>query len=201
MFESNSKFPKIFVYMMGLLAIFMFVGVFFGVGYVRIPYFVALIICAVLLILDKKSNSNLTNYKLTYLLFEIVNLIAVISVIYYEYSKHTRVLNLFLILLLCVEILMGLIDVFVLRNNHLSKKANVGIDFIKLCSMICIITYFFGVSDLYFAIFAFAFELSNIVVKVWTYLKNKNKQETLVEESSNSIEDIIHSGDNEGDGE
>ena len=201
MFESNSKFPKIFVYMMSLLAIFMFVGVFFGVGYVRIPYFVALIICAILLMLDKRSNSNLTNYKLTYLLFEIVNLIAVVSVIYYEYSKHTKLLNLFLIMLLCVEILMGLIDVFVLRNKHLSKKLNISIDFVKLCSMICIITYFFGVSDLYFAIFAFAFELSNIALKVCSYFKNKNNKEKLTQEQSESIEDIIHSGDSEGDEE
>lgn len=201
MFESNSKFPKIFVYMMGLLALFMFAGVFFGVGYVRIPYFVALIVCALLLILDRKSDSNLTNYKITYLLFEIVNLIAVISVIYYEYSKHTGILNLFLILLLCVEILMGIVDLLVIRNKHLTKKVNVSIDFIKLCSMICIITYFFGVSDLYFAIFAFAFELSNIVVKVWTYFKNRNKKDVVEVENSESIEDIIHSDDNEGEGE
>ena len=117
MFESNSKLPKIFVYMMSLLAIFMVVGVFFGVGYVRLSYFIALTICATLLMLDKKSNSNLTNYKLTYLLFEIVNLIAVVSVIYYEYSKHTGILNLFLILLLAIEMLMCFIDIFVLKNK------------------------------------------------------------------------------------
>ena len=55
MFESNSKFPKIFVYMMSLLAVLMLVGLFFGVGYVSMPYFVALIICVLLFILDKKS--------------------------------------------------------------------------------------------------------------------------------------------------
>ena len=200
MFESNSKLPKIFVYMMSLLAVLMLVGLFFGVFYVSMPYFVALIICVILLVLDKKSNSNLTNYKLTYLLFEIVNLIAVISVIYYEYSKHTQVLNLFLIMLVVIEVLMCVIDVFVLKNRNLNKKMNLTIDFVKLCSMICIITYFFGVSDLYFVIFAFAFELANIVLKVLTHFKNKNKLE-LSEEKTESLEDIIHSGDSEGDGE
>ena len=34
MFESNSKFPKIFVYMMSLLAVIMFIGMFFGVDFV-----------------------------------------------------------------------------------------------------------------------------------------------------------------------
>ena len=201
MFESNSKLPKIFVYMMSLLAFLMLVGLFFGVGYVSMPYFVALIICVLLLILDKKSNSNLTNYKLTYLLFEIVNLIAVISVIYYEYKKHTQILNLFLVMLVVELVLMCFIDVFVLKNKNLTKKANLAIDFLKLCSMICILTYFFGVSDVYFVIFAFAFELANMVTKVWTHFKNRNKQPQVVEEKTESLEDIIHSDDGEGDGE
>ena len=201
MFESNSKLPKIFVYMMSLLAILMLVGLFFGVGYVSMPYFVALIICVLLFILDKKSNSNLTNYKLTYLLFEIVNLIAVISVIYYEYKYHTQILNLFLIMLVVELVLMCLIDVFVLKNKNLNKRINLSIDFIKLCSMICILTYFFGVSDLYFAIFAFAFELANIVLKIWTHFESRKKQPLVVEEKNEALEDIIHSGDSEGDGE
>ena len=100
MFESNSKFPKIFVYMMSVLALMMFIGMFFGVVFVGSPYFIALLICAILLILDRKYGSILTNYKLVYLLFEIVNLFAVISVVYYEYSKHTEILNTFLILLI-----------------------------------------------------------------------------------------------------
>ena len=201
MFESNSKLPKIFVYMMTSLAVLMLIGLFFGVVYVSMPYFVALIICVILLVLDKKSNSNLTNYKLTYLLFEAVNLIAVISVIYYEYKKHTQILNLFLIMLVVELVLMCVIDVFVLKNKNLTKKTNLAIDFLKLCSMICIQTYFFGVSDVYFVIFAFAFELANVLTKSWTHFKNKNKQPLVVEEKTEPLEDIIHSGDGEGDGE
>ena len=199
MFESNSKLPKIFVYMMTSLAVLMLIGLFFGVVYVSMPYFVALIICVILLVLDKKSNSNLTNYKLTYLLFEVVNLIAVISVIYYEYKKHTQILNLFLIMLVVELVLMCVIDVFVLKNKNLTKKTNLAIDFLKLCSMICIQTYFFGVSDVYFVIFAFAFELANVLTKSWTHFKNK--QPLVVEEKTEPLEDIIHSGDGEGDGE
>ena len=170
MFESNSKFPKIFVYMMSILALMMFIGMFFGVVFVGSPYFIALLICAILLILDRKYGSILTNYKLVYLLFEIVNLIAVISVVYYEYSKHTEILNTFLILLIVIETLMALIDIFLLKNKKLTRTMNVVIDFIKLCSMICIITYFFGVSKLYFAIFAFVFEAINLTVKFISFL-------------------------------
>lgn len=205
MFESNSKFPKIFVYMMSLLAVIMFIGMFFGVVFVGSPYFIAMLICAVILILDRRYGSILTNYKLTYLLFEIVNLIAVISVVYYEYSKHTEMLNIFLILLIAIEVVMAIIDIFLLKNKNLTKIKNVIIDFIKLCSMICIMTYFFNVSKLYFAIFAFVFESMNLAVKISTYFENlgkkqKSEPETENQEKTEKIEDIIHSN-SEGDGE
>ena len=54
------------------------------------------LVCGVIFILDRKYGSILTNYKVTYLLFEVVNLVAVITVIVYEYTKHTEILNLFL---------------------------------------------------------------------------------------------------------
>ena len=202
MFESNSKFPKIFVYMMSVLALMMFIGMFFGVVFVGSPYFIALLICAILLILDRKYGSILTNYKLVYLLFEIVNLFAVISVVYYEYSKHTEILNTFLILLIIIETLMALIDIFLLKNKKLTRTMNVVIDFIKLCSMICIITYFFGVSKLYFAIFAFVFESINLTVKVISFLDKPTNEDAKIDEKPEKHEDIIHSGsENEGDGE
>ena len=194
MFESNSKLPKIFIYMLTAIAVFMFVGLFFGVKYVGMPYFIALMICVVMFVLDKKSNANLTNYKLTYLLFGIVNLIAIISVIYYEYSKHTEVLNLFLILLVVVEVLMAAIDVFVLKNKNLTKRFNLAIDFVRFCSMLCVMFYFFGVSDVYFSIFAFVFELANVGIKVSTFFRHKNEKE-VASEKIETIEDIIHSSD------
>lgn len=200
MFESTSKFPKIFVYMMALLACFMFVGMFFGVVFVGSSYLIAILICAIILVLDKKYGSILTNYKLTYFLFEIINLIAVISALYYEFSKHSETLNLFLVLLIIIEILMAFIDLLLLKNKFLNKSQNLMIDFFKLCSMICIITYFFGVSKLYFAIFAFVFEAMNVAVKLVNFFENRNKKVELKKDIENNLEDIIHSSD-EGDGE
>lgn len=199
MFETTSKFPRIFVYMMTLLACFMFVGMFLGVLFVGSAYILAILICAIILLLDKKYGSVLTNYKLTYLLFEIINLIAVICVLYYEYSKHSETLNVFLILLTVIEVVMALIDLGLIKNKYLNKPQNLMIDFFKLCSMICITTYFFGVSKLYFAIFAFMFEAMNVAVKLVTYFEHRNKKEENVEPEQ-KLEDIIHSSD-EGDGE
>lgn len=201
MFESNSKFPRIFVYIMSFLAAVIFVGMFFDVKFVGAPYFIAMIICAVIFLLDRKFATLLTNYKLTYFLFELVNLMAVISVVYYEYENLDKNLELFLILLLVVEVLMAVIDIFLLKNKDLSRTKNLIIDFIKLCSMICILTYFFGVSKLYFAIFALIFEGMNVALKVSTYFESLNKKDKIIEiKKEEKLEDIIHSN-NEGDGE
>lgn len=205
MFESNSKFPRIFVYMMSILAIFIFVAMFFSVKLVGAPYFIAMIICAVIFIMDRKFATLLTNYKLTYLLFEIVNLLAVISVVYHEQKTYDENLKLFLILLIIVEVLMALVDIFLLKNKDLSRTKNLIIDFIKLCSMICIITYFFGVSKLYFAIFALVFEAMNMAIKASIYFesinnKNKNQESLKDEKPEEKLEDIIHSN-NERSGE
>ena len=199
MFETNSKFPKIFVYMMSLIAVIMLSGIFFSLKVVGGAYFVAMLVCAIIFILDKKYGTLLTNYKLTYLLFEIVNFVAVLAVIAYEYSKHTETLNLFLILLGVLEVLMMIIDIFLLKNKHLEKIQNLLIDFVKLCSMVCIITYFFNVSKLYFALFAFMFEIANITIKILVFSENNGKAEN-AELKPEAIEDIIHSGD-DGDGE
>ena len=197
MFETSSKFPKFFVYMMLLLASIAFLGMFFSIKIVAAVYFIAIVLCIVLNILDRKYGTILTNYKLTYLLFELVNLIAVISVIYFEYSKHTEVLNLFLILLVILEVLLIIIDVFVIKNKNLTKRENLVVDFIKLCSMICFLTYFFNVSKLYFSIFAFVFESINLVMKVFCNLDDKNQVENKKEEDI--IADVIQSNSDEGD--
>ena len=190
MFESNSKFPRIFVYMMSLLAAMIFVGMFFSIKFVAAVYFIALIISALILLLDKKYGTLLANYCMVYLLFDIVNLIAIISIIYYEFSSKMVALDWFLSILIIIEGLMALIDIFVLRNNDLTKNKNLSIDFLKLCSMICLITYFFNVSKLYFSVLALGFEMLNLLVKV-SVLNDKKKKMTK-NEKKEQIEEIIH---------
>ena len=102
----------------------------------------------------------------------------------------------FLILLVDAEVLMAIIDVFILKNKNLTKRFNLVIDVARLCSMICIMTYFFGISDLYFSIFAFVFEIANISIKVSTHFISR-KKEDVKEENVEKIEDIIHSSDEE----
>ena len=150
MFESNFKFPKFFIYMQLALSLIIFVGMFFSIKLVAGTYFVAILITAVFLILDKKYGSILTNYKLTFLLFDIVNLIAIIAITYYEFVNHSTVLNVFLFILIAIETVSACIDIFVIKNKNVSSRENILVDVVKLSSMICILTYFFNVSDLFF---------------------------------------------------
>lgn len=199
MFESNSKFPKFFICMQLAVSLIILIGMFFSVKIVGGVYFVALIISAVFVVLDKKYGSLLTNYRLTFFLFDLVNLIAVIAIIYYEYTKHTFVLNMFLILLIVIEVLMMVIDMFLIKNKNISPNQNFVVDVLKLCSMICILTYLFNVSDLYFAIVAFVFELIIFVLRLVLNRDTtavKSKEET----HENTLAKRIHSaGESEGD--
>ncbi len=199
MFESNSKIPKFFICMQLAVAIILLITMFFSVKLVAAVYFIAILISAVFLVLDKRFGSILTNYKLTFLLFDLVNLIAVIAVIYYEYAKHTFVLNMFLVMLVVIECLMMLIDLFLIKNKNLSTNENFVVDSMKLGSMICILTYFFNVSDLYFAVIAFVFELAIFITRLVLNRDTHDlKQKEVVQE--NAIEKRIHSaGESEGE--
>lgn len=166
MFESTSKFPKFYLYMLLCIAITIFISMFFSLTLVCVIYFVALLLSAVVLMLDKKYGTILTNYKLTFFLFDLINLIAAIAIIYYENKTHTRELNNFLIGLIAANVVLMVVDIFLIKNKNLTKTENLWIDVVKLCSMICMLTYFFGVSELVYAIVALGFEIVNLILKI-----------------------------------
>lgn len=197
MFDTTSKFPKIFVYMLASLAVIIFIGMFFSLKFVSAMYFLALLISAVVLILDRKYGTILTNYKLTFFLFDLINLIAVIAITYYESSKHTVVLNIFLISLIVIETLLMVLDIFFIHNKNLTKPENLLVDSVKLGSMICILTYFFGVSTLFYAVDALAFEIANFILKIYVN-RNQNKAPAKEKEpEENKIVKLIRTNSDE----
>lgn len=204
MFENNSKVPRFFVYMLLILALIMFVCMFFSVAAVSNIYFVSLIICVVLLIMDKHYGTLLTNYKLTFFLFDIINMVAVIAIIYYEFTKHSMILNIFLVTLVIIELFLLVLDVVFVKNKNITKNECSLVGAVKIGSMICILTYFFNVSELWYAIDAMLFEIANIVLKIYF---NSNKFEKLSEKKMSadekqveSVENRIRSaGENEGE--
>ena len=198
---NKSKFSNFFVCLLIPMALIMFVGMFFSVKIVGNTYFVALILAVVFLILNKKYGKFITNHKLAFILFEMINLIAIIAVIYYEFSKFTIVLNFFLVLLFIAEVLLLILDIFYVKNDKINSQENLFISVVKVGSFICIATYFFKVSSLFFAIEALIFELANIVLKVLFKkfdMPEFEKQNT--EKEVSNIEKIIDSAaENEGE--
>lgn len=183
------------------MALLMFVSMFFSVKIVGGIYFATLILAVVYLILNKKYGKFVSNHKLAYILFEIINLIAVIAIIYYEFNKFTIILNLFLIALLVSEIVLICLDIFYIKNENINSQENIFISVVKLGSFICVITYFFNISTLFFAIDALIFEVANIIIKI--LFQKFDFSEKIVPAKTTSevnIEKIIDSAaENEGE--
>lgn len=197
----KSKFSSFFVCMLIPMALLMFVSMFFSVKIVGGIYFATLILAVVYLILNKKYGKFVSNHKLAYILFEIINLIAVIAIIYYEFNKFTIILNLFLIALLVSEIVLICLDIFYIKNENINSQENIFISVVKLGSFICVITYFFNISTLFFAIDALIFEVANIIIKI--LFQKFDFSEKIVPAKTTSevnIEKIIDSAaENEGE--
>ena len=196
--KKEHKFPKIFIYLLIVPALVILIGIFFNIQVVGVAYFVALIISFVFMVIDKHYGQVLTNYKIAFSFIDSINLAAVIAILCYEYTKHTLVLNIFLFLLLAVEVIIILIDAIFVKNKNVSKYASVMTDLVKLGSMICVLTYFYKVSTLWYSIIALIFELANLGLKIY-FSKNK-KHETVSMSHDEEIEERIHSA-GEGEGE
>ncbi len=197
--ENNSKYPKFFVIMELILSMIILVGMFFSFMLVAGAYFIALILFVVFLILDKRYGQSIINYKQSFFLFDFINLIGVVAVLYYEFSRFSKVLSTLLILILMVKLFAMLVDVFVIKNQNFSNNEYVLANVVQLCSMICMLTYFLNVSELFFAVDALLFELACLILKFYINRENKEKvEEKKVEDSS--LEDRIRSaGKDEGD--
>ncbi len=197
---NKSKLSNFFVCLLIPMALIMFVGMFFNIKIVGEAYFISLLLAVVFFVLNKKYGKFITNHKLAFILFEIINLIAVIAVIYYEFAKHTLILNIFLVLLITAELMLLVIDIFFVKNEKINSEENIFISVVKLGSFICILTYFFNVSQLFFAIDALIFEVANIVLKI---LFNKIDFPEMVKSDAkepSNIEKIIDSAaENEGE--
>ena len=175
MFDKNSKFPRFIILMLLPITALMFVGMFFDVKFVASAYFIALLVSVVFLMLDRKYGENVANYKLAFFLFDIINIIATVAVIYYEFAKYSKLLSGLLIALMAVLLFLILIDVLLLKNIDISKKYSVWVLLLNLCVMICILTYFCNVSDLFFVIDALIFEVAIIVIKSLIIFKKHQK--------------------------
>lgn len=201
MAEKNVKFPKFLIYLLIIPAVAMTICMFINAQAVGVIYFIALLISVVFFVIDKYYGTYLTNYRQTFMLSELINLVAVIAIIYHEFASQTLILNIFLSLLVFVECAMLVIDAFFIKNKNITKYECVLVDLFKIGSMICILTYFYKVSTFWYSIIALVFELVNLGFKIF-FAVHKQKETGEIKTPSEELEDRIHSaGEDEGETE
>lgn len=202
MSENNSKFPKFFIYMFSALILAMIVCALFSLTAVGAVYFVMLLVVVVFTILDKRYNFFITNYKSIFVMFDLAGLVSVLTIICYEYSKHSLTLNIFLWLILGIRLCHILVDLLFIKNNFISKAECLMIDFIQIGSMICVLTYFYQVSTFWYSIVAFALAVGNMALKVYVavVLKKRIAKQAVVsvQEKDETISGLGRN-DDEGD--
>ena len=86
-----------------------------------------------------------------------------------------------------------------MKSKNTSKVESVFVGILKIGSMICMLTYFYGVSSLFFAIDAMIFEIANLGIKIcFNKIDITEKSDKMTEEDK--IESMIQKPeDDEGD--
>jgi len=199
--NTKTQFPKFFFYLLIAMALAIFVGIFFSVKFVGATYFVVIIICFVYYLLDKKYGKKLSNYKQTFFMFDLINLVAMVGVLYYEFTYHTTLINALLIALITIEFVQTILDLTFIKNTNFTTKETVFIDGIKLGAMICFLTYFYKVSTFWYAVIALTFEVINLILKIYYNIHNgkimPQENEKINEKAEKTVEEIIQQQDND----
>lgn len=200
MLKTNSKYPKFIIYMLFALALMNLASTFINFYIASATFFITIIVVVVFLMLDRKYGSDLSNYKMTFFLLDLICIIALATVLVYEYSTASMILNGFMFLLIGMLVLSLIIDWFLIKNQRFTNNENTLVNVVKLCSMICILTYFFNVSDLFFAIDSLIFEVAGFILKIYLNMDDSQKKTEEKVEEEPTIEEMISSvGQNEGD--
>ncbi len=203
MVENNSKFPKFFIYMFTALLLIMIVCAFLSVSAVGIIYFAMLLVVVVFILFDFKYNFFITNYKPIFFMFDLSMFLASLTVLCYEYSNHSLTLLVFLFMNVGISVIMLTLDALVLENKNkgLYKKECLAIDFLQICSMICLLTYFYKVSTFWYSIVAFVSGIVNVSLKIYfsVILKKRGNTEREIEKDYDETIDKLEKIDDEGE--
>ncbi len=198
--NKTSNFHRFFVLLLLVPAITMIVGSFFDIQIVGNAYFVALLILISFFIIDKHYGTILTNYRITFFLTDLINIIAVATILAYVYNKEITV-DVCLIAVIVIEAIMIILNLFFTKNENITKYFGAIVDTVKIGSIISILAYFYKVSTFWFAIDALIFELVSLGFKIYFAAVHKKVEEKEISENE-KIEELIHSaGEDEGETE
>lgn len=204
MSEKNSKFPKFFIYMFSALIIVMIICCFFSSTAVANVYFAMLLVVAVFILLDKKYGFFITNYKSIFIMFDISSLIASFVVIFYEHASNSLTVLVLLYVLMGLTLAIVLTDILLIKNKLLTKKECLMVEFMQLCLMICMLTYFYKVSSFWYLVVAVAFEAITETLKIYFAIKLKNRAVESSQDEESEVNDTVEKierAENEDEGD
>lgn len=200
--KNMSMCEKLFLYLLLVPALVMFVGMFFSNVIVSAAYFMAIVVGFVIFILDRHDSGLRSNSKLVFIMSDVINFVAVVTIIYYEHLNSWQATDILLFVFAALTFILVLVDALYVKNDKIPIKGVVFIDLLTVGTMICILCYYFKVSSLWFAIDAIVFESVVLVLKLVLNRFARVKKESVVtlEDTSEEqkIEELIHSaGENE----
>ncbi len=200
MLNNNSKYPKFFIYMLLSLAVMNFASAFINAYIVAATFFISIIVLVVFMMLDRKYGAEFSNYKVTFFLLDLICIIAIITIMVYEFQRANIVLKVSLALVVVMLVLSMISEWFLLKNENFTNNENMLVNATKLCSMICLLTYFFNISNLFFALDSLIFEVAAFTLKIYlNYESDEKKKEPVVKTELSIEERIFSAGESEGE--
>lgn len=208
MLENSSKFPRFIIYMLSAVSILILIGIFLGETFVSIMYFISIILQVVFSMLDRKYGITFTNHKIVYLLFDFINIVTIGSILYYDFSENSMLINGLFIGILAMIFILILIDLFVSNDKYSLNRECQVINFTQICFMISVFACFNQSSFIWFLLFALLILIFNIALKVVVTLKQKSilnskvdsiKKDDSFKDNEIKVEDLIHNNVCEGD--
>lgn len=206
MTEKKYKIPMVFDYILTAILFAMFFAVFLGIEFFAITQFLGILVMFIFYMLDKKYGEELCDHKITHFLFNIITLISLIALLGFEIENYSITLSALIIVDIIVVSILVLLDISYVDDGFFDKFWCNIINTTKLCSMICICTYYNGAISIIFAILIIVLSLANVFAVVYATIltsKKKKLQAEVINEVNNNnetdevltinqIEDIIY---------
>ena len=183
MTDKKIELPMIFEYLLTATIFAMFVSVFFDISFCAIIVFFMLLVALCFTVLDRKYGEILCDHKITYFLLNINILLALISLIGFNYNEYSLTMNLLVIINIVAVVVLVILDMLFTSDNFFDKFWCNIINIIKVCLFACILAYYYGVTSTIYIFLTVVFELINIGVKIYSTIHQENAKKKAVDSS------------------
>ena len=164
--RKEKQFAAIFDYLFLTVILATVISIFFGLEFSAICELIGLLIMIAFSLLDKKFGKKLTDHRVTHFLINVMCLIFVIVVFAFNFTiLNLELRAIFISLLLTFLTALG-IDIFMAKDNYYDKRFCNLINLLKIFVMICLVPYFYGLTDMLFSLLILCSETIAILMTI-----------------------------------